>query len=43
LDKLYLKEEQLFILKEQGISQISEKDMYNVSKKADIIVKIILV
>jgi hypothetical protein len=43
LNRLYLKEEQLYTFKEQGISHISEKDMYNVSSKADIIVKIILI
>lgn len=42
LDKLYLKEEQLYKFKGQGISHISEKDIYNVSSRADIIVKIIL-
>jgi hypothetical protein len=42
LDKLYLKEEQLYRFKGQGISRILEKDIYNVSYKSDIIVKIIL-
>jgi hypothetical protein len=42
LNKLYLKEEQLYRFSSQGISQISEKDIYNVSNKSDIIVKIIL-
>lgn len=42
LNKLYLKEEQLYRFNSQGISQISEKDIYNVSNKSDIIVKIIL-
>jgi len=42
LDKLHLKEEQLYKFKGQGIAHISEKDIYNVSSKADIIVKIIL-
>jgi hypothetical protein len=42
LNKLQIKKEQIFILKEQGIPQISEKDMYSVSYKSDIIVKIIL-
>jgi len=40
LDKLYLKEEQLYRFKYQGISNISEKDIYNVSNKSDVIVKI---
>jgi hypothetical protein len=42
LDKLYLKEEQLYKFKGQGIAQICEKDIYNVSAKADVIVKIII-
>ena len=42
LNKLYLKKEQLYRFKSQGISQISEKDMYNVSSKSDVIIKIIL-
>jgi curved DNA-binding protein CbpA len=42
LDKLHLKEEQLYKFKGQGIAHILEKDMYNISSKADIIVKIIL-
>ena len=43
LDKLYLKEEQLYKFKGQGISQILEKDIYNISSRADIIVKINLI
>lgn len=43
VNKLYLKEEQLYTMKKQGIAQILEKDMYDVSCKGDIIVKIILV
>jgi hypothetical protein len=42
LDKLHLKEEQLYKFKGQGISRILEKDIYNVSYKSDIIVKILL-
>lgn len=42
LNKLYLKEEQLYRFNSQGIAQISEKDIYNVTNKSDIIVKIIL-
>ena len=41
LDKLYLKGEQLYRLKKQGISKIVENDMYNVTNRSDIIVKII--
>lgn len=42
LDKLQLKEEQLYKFKGQGISRILEKDIYNVSYKSDVIVKILL-
>ena len=42
LDRLYLKKEQLYRFKGQGVSRIMEKDMYNVSNKADIIIKITL-
>jgi len=43
LNKLFIKEEQLYKFKGQGIAHISEKNMYDVSYKADIIVKIILI
>lgn len=43
INKLYLKEEQLYRLKGQGIAKILEKDIYNVSCKTDIIVKVILI
>ena len=43
LSNLYLKEEQIYKFKKQGISQIIENDIYNVSYKADIIVKINLI
>lgn len=42
LTNLYIREEQLYRFKSQGISQICEKDIYNVSIRGDIIVKIIL-
>ena len=42
LDKLHLKEEQLYRFKGQGISRILEKDIYNITCKSDIIVKILL-
>jgi hypothetical protein len=42
LNKLYLKEEQLYKFKGQGIPHILENDIYNVTSKADIIIKIIL-
>lgn len=40
LHKLYIKREQLYTIKGKGISHILEKDMYNISCKTDIIVKI---
>jgi hypothetical protein len=42
LNKLYIKEEQIYVLKGQGIARISEKNMYNISCKGDIYVKITL-
>jgi hypothetical protein len=42
LNKLYIKEEQLYRFKSQGIAQISENEIYKVSNKSDMIVKIIL-
>ena len=42
LDKLFIKEEQLYKFKGQGIAHILEKDIYNVSIKGDLIVKIII-
>jgi len=43
LDKLHLKEEQIYRFKGQGIARISEKDMYTISDKGDIIVKLMLI
>lgn len=43
LNKLFIKEEQLYKFKGQGIAHISEKNMYDVSYKADIIIKILLI
>jgi curved DNA-binding protein CbpA len=42
LNKLHLRQQQIYKLKDQGIAQISEKDIYNITSKSDIIVKIIL-
>lgn len=42
LEKLHIKKEQKYIFKREGIAQIIEDDMYNISCKSDIIVKIIL-
>ena len=41
ISNLYLKKEQYYIIKNQGISKI-KKDIYDVSEKTDIIVKILL-
>lgn len=43
LTKLYIREEQIYRFKYQGISQICEKDIYNVNIRADVVVKIILI
>jgi DnaJ-class molecular chaperone len=42
VNQLYMKREQYYTLKKQGISQIIEKDIYNINYKSDIIVKILL-
>lgn len=42
VNQLYMKKEQYYTLKKQGISQIIEKDIYNINYKSDIIVKILL-
>jgi curved DNA-binding protein CbpA len=38
--KLYIKQEQIYVLKSQGIPKIIEDDVYNVSSKGDIIISI---
>ena len=43
LNKLHIKEEQIYTFKGQGIAQILENSIYNVSLKSDIIIKIILI
>jgi hypothetical protein len=40
LNELRIKQDQLYRLSKQGISQVSENDIYNVSCKSDIVVKI---
>ena len=40
VNKLYIKQEQVYVLKGQGIPKIIEDDVYNVSCKGDIIVNI---
>jgi hypothetical protein len=42
LNMLHLKEEQIYTFKGQGIAQILENSIYNVTLKSDIIIKIIL-
>lgn len=43
LNKLYIKREQIYRFFKQGIANVIENDMYNISSKADIIVKIRIV
>jgi hypothetical protein len=40
VNKLYIKQEQTYVLKGQGIPKIIEDDVYNVSSKGDIIITI---
>jgi hypothetical protein len=40
IEKLFIKEEQYYTLKNQGISKLNETNIYNVENKDDIIVKI---
>ena len=40
VNKLYIKQEQIYVLKGQGIPKIVEDDVYNVSSKGDIIITI---
>jgi hypothetical protein len=39
-DELYCKQNQHYVFKNRGISQIDEHDMYNIKKKGDVVVKI---
>jgi hypothetical protein len=43
LNKLHMKKEQTYIFFKQGIANVIENDMYNVTNKSDIIVKIQIV
>ena len=43
LNELHMKQEQTYRLFKKGIAQVLEEDIYNVSCKADIIVKILIV
>jgi hypothetical protein len=40
LDQLSFKQEQIIVLKREGIAKIDEKDMYNADRRADVVVKI---
>ena len=40
INQLYIRKEQIYRFKSQGVSQVLENDIYNVSCKSDIIVKI---
>jgi hypothetical protein len=42
LQNLNIKKEQIYIIKREGIAQIMDDDMYNISCKSDVIVKVIL-
>jgi hypothetical protein len=42
VDKLYIKQEQTYRIRKQGLSKINEYDMYDISEKGDIIVNIIM-
>ncbi len=39
-EQLYCKQNQLYVFKNSGISQIDEHDMYNIKKKGDVVVRI---
>lgn len=43
VNHLYMKQEQIYKIKGQGIARITEKDIYNITNKSDIIVKICLI
>ena len=43
LDKLYIKEEQFYRFKGQGIAQIIDTDMYDIKTRGDVIIKIRLI
>jgi hypothetical protein len=43
LNKLHMKKEQIYRFFKQGIANVIENDMYNISSKSDIIVKIQIV
>jgi len=42
-EQLFMKSEQFYVLKKRGIATICEDDIYNITNKGDVIVKIVLV
>ena len=43
IDKLYMKVNQYYRIKNEGLSKINENDIYDISEKSDIIVNIIMI
>jgi len=43
IEQLFMKAEQFYVFKREGIATIREDDIYNITNKGDIIVKILLV
>jgi sulfur relay (sulfurtransferase) DsrC/TusE family protein len=43
IEQLFIKTEQFYVFKREGIATICENDIYNITNKGDIIVKILLV
>jgi hypothetical protein len=39
-EELYCKQNQIYVFKNRGISQIDEHDMYNIKKKGDVVIRI---
>jgi hypothetical protein len=42
VDRLYIKRDQYYRIKKQGLSKINENDIYDISEKGDVIVNIIM-
>jgi hypothetical protein len=43
IDKLYMKVNQYYRIKNEGLSKVNENDIYDISEKSDIIVNIIMI
>ena len=43
IDKLYMKVNQYYRIKNEGVSKVNENDIYDISEKSDIIVNIIMI